>query len=85
MTTHPPPPKKKNTHCLTGVKLIKITTVSNKQRKLNKEHCEPVPILCKCQRPSLLHAEEIPSEYLNNRNSLMSKMVHFESGQFRQF
>ena len=33
----------------------------------------------------LLAAEEILTEYLNNRDLLMSKMVHFESGQCRQF
>ncbi len=28
---------------------------------------------------TLLHAKKIPSEYLNNRKLLMSKMVHFEN------
>ena len=34
---------------------------------------------------SVLHAEEILAEYLNNRNSLMSKMKQFESGPFEHF
>ena len=33
---------------------------------------------------SLLHAEKFPSEYLNNRNLLVSKMDQFESGPFGQ-
>ncbi len=34
---------------------------------------------------SLFHAEKIPSEYSNNRNPLMSKMVHFDNSQFGLF
>ena len=34
---------------------------------------------------SLLQAEEIPSEYGNNRNSLTSKLELLESGSFGQF
>ena len=34
---------------------------------------------------SLLGAEKILTEYLNNRDSIMSKMVHSRSGQFGQF
>ena len=33
---------------------------------------------------SPLDPEEILTEYLNNRDSLMSKMFHFESGWFGQ-
>ena len=32
-----------------------------------------------------LYAEEFPSEYLDNRKTLMRKTVHFENGQFGQF
>ncbi len=34
---------------------------------------------------SLLYAEKIPSEYSNNRNPLMSKMVDLDHGQFALF
>ena len=34
---------------------------------------------------SLLEALKILSEYPNNRNPLMSKIVKFQSGHFRQF
>ena len=34
---------------------------------------------------NLVRVERIPSEYPNNRNPLIRKMVHFENGQFVQF
>ena len=43
------------------------------------------PICVSMNVTFLLGLEKIPIEYLSNRNLLMSKIVHFGSGQFGQF
>ena len=53
--------------------------------RLVRKGVSPCPLCVSMNVTFLSVSEKVPVEYLNNRNWLKSKIVHFEKGQSGQF